>query len=249
MPIEQNSPIKTFFIYANKWCPRRSIDASKLFNYFVKNDLKASSSPNKADLIVIYTCGVFSLKEEASIRTIENSLNNKSAKIVVTGCLLKINPEKLTLHANTLLLPMDNFSSFDSLIIAKVPYSEIPLPTSFEKFHDLIDYADPLQKAKKELNSAELISQKIEHFFSKHSINYLIAKTTYKIEIARGCLSDCAFCAIKQANKEFYSHPEDQIVASFRAGLKKGYKDFALLANDIGCYGLDINPNLPSLTS
>jgi tRNA A37 methylthiotransferase MiaB len=46
---------------------------------------------------------------------------------------------------------------------------------------------------------------------------------------------------------KFNSHPEEQIVEKLKAGLKKNYKKFALIAGDIGCYGLDINKDLTSL--
>jgi len=45
----------------------------------------------------------------------------------------------------------------------------------------------------------------------------------------------------------YESRPEEQILEEFKSGLKENYKTFALIAGDIGCYGFDINTNLPSL--
>jgi tRNA A37 methylthiotransferase MiaB len=49
------------------------------------------------------------------------------------------------------------------------------------------------------------------------------------------------------ASENFHSFPEEQIIRNFKKGLKEKYKNFALVAGDIGCYGVDIDTNLPSL--
>jgi MiaB/RimO family radical SAM methylthiotransferase len=82
---------------------------------------------------------------------------------------------------------------------------------------------------------------------TRGSEDLLFASTTYKLEIARGCLGNCTFCAIKLGSEKFHSFPADQILSSFKSGLRNGYKSFALVAGDIGCYGVDIKTNLPNL--
>jgi len=77
----------------------------------------------------------------------------------------------------------------------------------------------------------------------------LFSEGTYRIEIGRGCLGDCSYCSIRIGMPKFESRPEEQILEEFKAGLKDNYKTFALIAGDIGCYGFDINTNLPSLLS
>ncbi len=69
----------------------------------------------------------------------------------------------------------------------------------------------------------------------------------YRLEIAKGCLGNCSYCAIKLAMPKFHSYPPSEIIENFRNGLNAGYKNFALIAGDIGCYGVDIDTNLPKL--
>jgi tRNA A37 methylthiotransferase MiaB len=46
---------------------------------------------------------------------------------------------------------------------------------------------------------------------------------------------------------KFHSHPQKEIIENFKNGLNAGYKNFALIAGDIGCYGVDIGTSLPKL--
>jgi tRNA A37 methylthiotransferase MiaB len=249
-----------YFIYSKKFCPRRSLDASKLHRYLLKNNLKPVSNPRKANLIFVYTCGGFNDYEKRSIATIEKSLENKSAKVIVTGCLPKINPKLLDEYRTTYIISPEDLGNLDPLIGADFPYSECGDCSVVKGIHDLYN-GSPMDKIKRRLGF-------IKHYFGLdaeflHSFaNYLYKKILhrendtffsifsngcYKLEIARGCLGNCSYCAIKLAMPKFNSHPEEQIVEKFKSGLKENYSHFALIAGDIGCYGLDIKTNLPSL--
>jgi MiaB/RimO family radical SAM methylthiotransferase len=75
------------------------------------------------------------------------------------------------------------------------------------------------------------------------------SEQTFILEIAKGCLGDCSYCAIKLAMPKYKSFSEKTIVDTFKEGLKKNYRDFAVIAGDIGCYGMDINSNIAKLLS
>ena len=250
-----------YFIYAKKLCPRRSLDASKLHEYLLKNNLQPVSDPQKANLIFVYTCGGFNEYEERSIETIKKSLENKSAKVIVTGCLTKINPKRLDGFRNTIMLPPDDLEKLDPLIQADFSYSECGNCSVVNGIHDLYN-GNLVDKIKSRVGFVKRHFQFSGEFFYS-CVNCLYKKIfpppendasfsifsddCYKLEIARGCLGHCTYCAIKLAMPKFTSHPEEQIIKNFKSGLREKYRKFALIAGDIGCYGLDINTNLPSL--
>lgn len=254
--MENNRKFRTFLVYANKWCPRRKIEASKLSRYFAINDLTAVADPKKADLIVIFTCGSFEINEEFSILTVEKSLREKSATTVITGCLLKIDPERLKIYDTALLISPRNLNTLDSMIGAEVPYESLCADaTTAGEFHDLYHgHLVDRVKRKVGLNAessdsriSDLYFRCVNQGFWKKSEDIMFSPEICVIQIAEGCLGNCSYCAIKLAAEKFHSFSEEQIIESFRAGLDKGYKDFALLAGDIGCYGSDTNTNLPTL--
>jgi tRNA A37 methylthiotransferase MiaB len=250
--MKNNCEFETFFVYANKFCPRRSLEASKLCRYFDINNLISVTDPKKADLVVIFTCGVFAPMEESSILTIEKSLGEKSAKIVITGCLPAIDPGRLKIYDNALIISPSNLYTLDSLIDAKVPFVKIPYVTTTDEFHDL--YHGRLTSRIKRYVVSKVKSSNFRILdipsnlkSLQRSEETLFSPKVYKLEIAKGCLSNCSYCAIKLASEKFHSFPEEQILEEFKSGLNCGYKDFALIASDVGCYGLDIKTNLPSL--
>lgn len=244
------SDLKTFYIYANIRCPRRGLEASRLSKYFVANNLKEASNPKKADLIVIVTCGVFAAIEEASLLTIEKSLKNKSSRIVITGCLTKIDPNMLNAYDAIVILPED-LGKMDLLIRAKVRYSKIGNTPIVQGIHDLYRgniLSRSLRYVKHNINQFhEVLNRYINFGLLRGSEKIFFAKTTYKLEIAKGCLDNCSFCAIKLGMEKFHSFPEEQILKNFKIGLRSGYKSFALVAGDIGCYGIDRRTSLPAL--
>ena len=243
-----------YFIYAKKFCPRRSLDASKLHRYLLENNLQPVSNPRKANLIFVYTCGGFSDYEERSILTIEKSLENKSAKVIVTGCLPKINPKRLDEYKTTYIVSPEDLEKLDSIIQADFSYSECGDCSVVNGIHDLYN-GSLIDRIKRHFGfNAEFLYFCANYLYKKilpHRENdtsfSVFSNNCYKLEIARGCLGNCSYCAIKLAMPKFNSHPEEQIVEKFKSGLKENYRNFALIAGDIGCYGLDINRNLPSL--
>jgi MiaB-like tRNA modifying enzyme len=67
------------------------------------------------------------------------------------------------------------------------------------------------------------------------------------VPISRGCLGNCAYCATKLARGELHSFKIRDIIGRVKKAVNEGKKEFWLTAEDIGCYGLDINTTLIKL--
>jgi tRNA A37 methylthiotransferase MiaB len=108
---------KSFFIYAKRGCFRRISDVSRLHAYFLANQWFPVNNSKEASLIIIFGCGSLKIHEENSILTIKKSSKNKHAQTVVTGCLPKINPDRIqALDQTILMIKMENLGKLDSLI-------------------------------------------------------------------------------------------------------------------------------------
>jgi tRNA A37 methylthiotransferase MiaB len=249
----ENSKIasaQSFYIYTKTGCPRRSLESTKLYKYLTANNLRSVDNPKKADLIFIYTCGGFELDESFSLKTIEKSVKLKNAKVIVSGCLTKIYPEKLEPFNDILVLTPEGLEKLDSLINAKIPFAQIPNAPVVEGVHDLY-HGSFLNRVKRNITSTENITRICSYYVNRRLAHKpgdgLDDPNIYRVEIAKGCLSNCTYCAIKMAMPKFHSFPIEEILENFEKGLSAGYTKFALLAGDIGCYGLDIGTNLPKL--
>jgi len=60
-------------------------------------------------------------------------------------------------------------------------------------------------------------------------------------------LGNCTYCAIKHAKGSLKSVPIHEIISKFKDGLNKGCKEFALIGQEVGCYGQDINTSIVEL--
>jgi MiaB-like tRNA modifying enzyme len=67
------------------------------------------------------------------------------------------------------------------------------------------------------------------------------------VEIANGCMSECTFCQTKLAKGDLKSYRIGDIVRQVKSELVDGCKEIWLSSTDNGCYGLDIETDLPSL--
>lgn len=67
------------------------------------------------------------------------------------------------------------------------------------------------------------------------------------LPIAQGCLGDCAYCITKFARGRLSSYDPDELIERFDSIVAGGAKEILITAQDTGCYGSDINTDLPSL--
>lgn len=67
------------------------------------------------------------------------------------------------------------------------------------------------------------------------------------IPICRGCLGACSFCKTKLARGNLQSYPISEIVERAKQAVQEGVKELWLTAQDTGCYGFDLNTDLPTL--
>ena len=67
------------------------------------------------------------------------------------------------------------------------------------------------------------------------------------VEIASGCMSECTFCQTKLAKGDLTSYRIGDIVRQVKTEISEGCKEIWLTSTDNGCYGFDINTDLPTL--
>jgi len=235
---------KKFLVYVNNFCPRRSLDTSRYFNYFLANGWTPANHIKNADMIFIYSCGCFNSSEKRTLNTIKSALEEKGpqAEIVVTGCLLKINPA--VLNGSYTVLGNQEIGDLDVLIDAEHKLADIPDANHIHPMKDLISpRAFLIKKFKMDVELSKLFFQKVRSLFFGRS-KY---KNTWNIKIAEGCLGNCSYCAVKFAAGRVKSKSPDLVVEEFKRGVEQGEKTIVLINTDIGSYGQDIGTNIVEL--
>ncbi|MCX7647968.1 MAG: hypothetical protein N2Z60_05100, partial [Elusimicrobiales bacterium] len=83
--------MKAFIISANKRCDSNSADVSVIIKHLKSNLIEITDTPDKADIIVISTCGSVIETKKYSIDLIKSTAERfPNKKIIIFGCLSKI---------------------------------------------------------------------------------------------------------------------------------------------------------------
>ncbi len=257
--------MKRFFVF-NAGCIRRGLDSIRIQKYLESNGWTFTCSPSRAELIVIATCGVVLENERNSLKAVSQAARRRArgSTLVVTGCLPNINREALRELGDFVFVPTGDIDQLDRIVLPQTPLARVSPPDSVAEGRHITNYLIARSFCRK--------SRLYKALFDRFAMNctFLAASVGaakalgnmknllgmkpkkkivpyYNIAIARGCLSSCTFCATKLAIGPLRSRPQQEIVDEFLGGLQKGYRVFQLIAEDTGCYGLDIGSSFPEL--
>ena len=227
--------MKTYFL-ASAGCPRRAVDSQKIADYLEANNLVYTQDFKQADLIVVSTCAALKSREDLSKTAVSwyQKQKHQNAKIVVAGCLGKINPEVKKEFKDLAFISPREIDTLDDLIAAKVPFKDIPDPNQIGSFPLFPDKPERQAKGNRLNKRLDLVYEK---------------KDLFTLRVATGCLGNCSYCAVKFAVGKLESKPLEAIVKEFKSGLDQGFKHFVLIAGDVGCYGVDIGISAADLLS
>jgi len=237
-------------------CELRLLDSENITKYLTLNGHAIVNNPKDADIIIFNTCAVLDKITEEALKKIKK-FQKYDAELIVAGCLPGTDPDKLSKVFNGKVIITKDIEKIDSFFPEnKIKYTEIgesntpTLPTR------ILDFAGPLGLIIKKFTKIKsidyltkiAIERTLKRFFGIRSVIYKsMTKDFFMIRIAWGCVSNCAYCNIKNAIGPLKSRPIDQCLREFQDGLDRGYKDFILAGDNIGAYGLDIDSSFPEI--
>ncbi len=249
-------------------CPRSEMDTAWLTSYFRTNGWRLSRHVRNADVVVVAACGFAAHIEDESVRllSILDRKRHRDSQLVVVGCLAGINAERVLREFDAIAIPPANLHRLDKLIGANVPLQKVPPVNCVEPRllaartcwsarevqPDISAFAEIKQQTKRTVCSllsrvgSERFAVRTLRRFSRRAQGTSVDPTFY-IRVARGCLEECTYCAIRLAAGPLRSKPLDDVLAQFDRGLAQKYQDFELIAEDTGSYGLDIASNCVEL--
>ena len=203
-------------------CSKNLVDTEKTIGMFKANNYEIVSNPEKADAIVINTCGFIESAKEEAINTILEMAEYKKKKckyLIVMGCLVERYKEEL---------------------IKAIP--EVDLFIKYSDYNSLWKQIETLLGDNKELNKYNDFDNVEERVISTGE-NYAYLK------IADGCSNRCTYCAIPYIRGPQKSRKIEDIIKEANKLADEGYKEIILIAQDTTKYGIDIygKPRLAEL--
>jgi MiaB-like tRNA modifying enzyme len=158
-----------------------------------------------------------SVKDATANKMIHRIKSLKAKPLIVAGCLPKA--EKLT---------VEKFSENASMLG----------PNSLGKTLQVIDST---------LKGTKLIALEDTDLSKVGLPKVRLNPVVGIVEIASGCMSECTFCQTKLSKGDLTSYRIGDIVRQIETEISDGCKEIWLTSTDNGCYGFDINTDLPSL--
>lgn len=204
-------------------CSKNLVDTEKTIGMFKANNYEIVSNPEKADVIVINTCGFIESAKEEAINTILEmaEYKNKNCKyLIVMGCLVERYKEELEKALPEVDLFI-KYSEYDSLWV----------------------------QIERLLENKEMNSNMYDDFWTVEERVISTGENFAYLKIADGCSNRCTYCAIPYIRGPQISRKMEDIIKEAKKLVEEGYKELILIAQDTTKYGTDIygKPRLAEL--
>ncbi len=198
-------------------CPKNQVDAEIMLKKLVDAGYILVQDADKADVVIVNTCGFIEDSKRESIDAILEMADLKEdgilQKILVTGCLAQRYADEvfaeipevdgvIGIGAND-----DIVAACDSLFESDEQYSSFP------------------DKENLPLNGGRILTT---------------PEYTAYIKIADGCSNCCSYCAIPSIRGAFRSRKMEDIIDEAKILAEKGVKELIVVAQDTTRYGEDI---------
>lgn len=224
----------------------------------VKNALKSSNfiivdNIEEADTYIYAGCGVRGIWVDGAIQEINEALEkNKNLEIIATGCFSAIEPVKIL---NTVETKHIQLNSFSGIVKNNTDTDFEKEDLKFSQIQSLDDESNNLKRKRLNELKKSIITdlQKIDKKYglsatkkykeiTKGFIFYNDEEITENITITRGCPYKCTYCSIPVGRGNKYTSVSlGNIVKKIEKAIERGVKNFLLLGDELGNYGLGTN--------
>lgn len=203
-------------------CARNLVDSEVMLGLLAKEGYDIGALVEDSDFIIVNTCGFLQSAIDESLDAIADVIERKkkSAKVIVTGCLVQREKEKL-----------------QKRFAQKIHYLLGP------------GHIDSIVSVLKEATIGALISEEQKSFLECPGTARLLSTPPHYayLKISEGCCKRCAFCLIPQIKGPLKSKPISQVVAEFEGLLQLGVFEIILVGQDLGDFGKDRKESLKEL--
>jgi len=197
-------------------CPKNQVDSEIILGIISeKEEFQIIEDLNKADIIIINTCGFIEDAKEESINTILEAGRLKEEGqlkgLIVTGCLSQRYREE---------------------ILKELPEVNAIMGTG--TFDDINQIVERVLKGERISNVGK------PSFQYKSSLPRIISDHFAYIKIAEGCSNNCTYCSIPQIRGPLYSRAIEDVCLEVEKIVARGVKEIILVAQDTTVYGQDL---------
>lgn len=209
-------------------CSKNLIDTENLIGIFKNNKYNIVNEEEKADILIINTCGFIESAKEEAINTILEMAEYKKRRckyLIVIGCLVQRYYEDLikALPEVDLFIKIEDYDNLWSKIEDSIKRGIVK--NNFQK------------SSKKITEIPQMPMFKQEDFLNRVVTT---GKNYAYIKIGEGCSNKCTYCAIPYIRGPFVSRKMEDILEEATMLAQRGIKELIIIAQDTTKYGIDI---------
>jgi MiaB-like tRNA modifying enzyme len=202
-------------------CSSNMADGEFMSGCLLEAGFELVDTPEQADVLIYNTCAVKTPTENRALEILKQAGRMTGKRLLVTGCLPLVNPERLRDHIRFDVLLGPNVGS--DIVEAACEAANV------QSYH-----RSSLDKAAK---SSLLLPRK--------PLNPVVSITP----VAQGCLGACSYCCVVFARGCLQSYSVNDVVKRVKMDLASGAKEVWLTGQDMAAYGRDIGVNLADLVN
>lgn len=198
-------------------CPKNQVDAELMLKKLVDAGYILVQEADKADIVIVNTCGFIEDAKRESIEAILEMADLKTdgilKKILVTGCLAQ---------------------RYNEEVFTEIP--EVDGVIGIGANADIVAVCDAIFESDEQYKS---FPHKEELPLDGGRILTTPEYTAY-LKIADGCSNRCSYCAIPSIRGDFRSRKIEDVLEEANMLCEKGVKELILVAQDTTRYGEDL---------
>ncbi|MEI6092936.1 MAG: 30S ribosomal protein S12 methylthiotransferase RimO [bacterium] len=218
----------------NLGCPKNQKDGEVALASFIKNGFKYTEALEKAEVIMINTCGFIDEAKQESISTIlscsEYKTNGLCKVIILTGCLSQKYNKDLTKE----MPEIDIFLGVSTF------------PRAYEVYSDFLR----TKKSQSLIEEPSFIYTDCDYINVLKKSGYVPETFSYSayVKVAEGCDSKCTYCSIPSIRGTTKTRTHQSIIDEIAFLVKTGVKEIVLIAQDLTASPIQIKELLKKIS-
>jgi ribosomal protein S12 methylthiotransferase len=209
---------KTFHL-VSLGCSKNTVDSESIARLLMGDGYRAMGSPEKAEVLIVNTCGFIGPAKEESYRVLNElaAIKNDGQYLIAAGCLTQ---------------------RYGAEVAQRVPGIDGILGT--RRWMDIVDVVKQVRRNRHPEPIYHLPEAATVGSDEHGALRVAIQGTSAYIKIADGCRRPCAFCAIPLIKGTAVSRPVESIIGEAIALRDAGIRELILIAQDTTDFGHDL---------
>ena len=209
---------KTFHL-VSLGCAKNTVDSDSMAQLLMEGGYRMVSSPKRAGVMIVNTCGFIGPAKEESINTLKELASQKRSDqlLIAAGCLTQ---------------------RYGVDVARQVPGIDGIIGT--RRWMDILQVVDQLRATPHPEPLYHLPDSATIGMDEHGAIRASVAGASAYLKVADGCRRPCAFCAIPIIKGTAVSRPLNTIISEARELREMGVRELILIAQDTTDYGHDL---------